>query len=162
MEENAHSDNNLSWQADEFYYHQKSMSWYLTALLSSVLIASVPWTVSGGDDYITSGIILISLIGLTIYASRKPQKKHFELSNTKLKINSESFDLLLFSRYWVEVFETHTQITLIGVRRTTLPISLNLKDKELTKKVLNILQTALPQTNPSNNPVDWLMRKVKF
>lgn len=155
-------NNNLSWKADDFYYHPKDFSWYLLALLISFVLALVPWLISGGEDLISPAVIFIALLGLIIYANRKPQKKNYQLTNTELKINSQKFDLFIFSSYWVEVFETHTEITLIGLKRTTLPVSLSLTDKELTKKIINILQTSLPQTNPSNNPVDWLMRKIKF
>lgn len=157
-----HAQNGISWEADDFYYHPKDFSWYLLAILASIPIALVPWLLSGRSDYLTPGIILIALFGLIIYAGRKPQRKHFELNSSRLKIESQSFDLLSFSSYWVEVFDTHTQVTFIAVKRTTMPISLCLTDKQTIKKILDILQTSIPQTNPSQNPADWLMRKIKF
>lgn len=157
-----HPTEGISWEADDFYYHPKNASWYILAILSSTLVAVIPWLISGKEDFISPAIILVALLGLTIYAGRKPQKKNFNLTNSRIKIDSQSFDLFSFSRYWVEVFDTHTQVTLVGIKRTAMPISLCIKDKELTKKVLDILQTSLPETNPSRNPADWLMRKVKF
>lgn len=165
MEDTDHNKGNqgtIVWQAEDFYYHPKNFTWYLSALLIALLIAGIPWIVSSRKDIISPIVILIALLAFIVYAGRKPQKKNFELSNSKLKIDSQSFDLLNFSRYWVETFETHTQITLIGVKRTAMPIGLCLQDKELTKKVLALLQTNLPESNPSRNPADWITRKIKF
>lgn len=162
MQSDHKPNDTLVWQADDFYFHPKNFVWYLASLLGSILVSSVPWLLSGREDYISPAVIFISLIALIIYGSRKPQKKNFELSGSSLKINSQSFDLLSFSRYWVETFDTHTQITLVGAKRTAMPIGLCLQDKELTKKVLNILQSSLPESNPSQNPADWLARKIKF
>lgn len=159
--EKNHSSN-LNWEADEFFYHPKGIGWYLISLISSLCIATLPWLMSGKKDYLASIVILLSLAALIIYAGRKPQKKAFSLSESTLKINSQSFDLLNFSRFWVEESGTHKQITLVGIKRTAMPISLYLQDKALADKVLRTLHNILPETEPSMNPVDWLMRKIKF
>jgi len=159
---NQQDHHNISWEADDFYYNPKNFSWYFLAILASFIFAAIPLVLSRGKEYFAPGIILVSLIGLVIYAGRRPEKKHFSLQNNNLTINSQKFDLHSFSRYWVEVFDTHTQVTLVGIKRTAMPISLCLTDKEVTKKVLNILQANIPETSPSKNPTDWLMRKIKF
>lgn len=152
----------LVWQAEDFYYHPKSFLWYLSALLITILIAGFAWLLSGRNDLLSPIAITLALLSFTVYAGRKPATKNFELNSTRLLINSQPFYLDNFSRYWVEEFDTHTQISIIGIKRTAMPIGLCLKDKDLTKKVLSILQTALPETNPSQNPADWLTRKIKF
>lgn len=159
---NNHHTDSLSWEANEFFYHPKGLGWYLTSLISSLFIATLPWLMSGRKDYSASFIILLSLVALIIYAGRKPQKKAFSLSESTLKVNSQNFDLLNFSRFWVEELGTHKQITLVGIKRTAMPISLFLQDQALADKVLKTLHNILPETEPSMNPVDWLMRKIKF
>jgi hypothetical protein len=155
-------DTILSWQAEEFYFHQKDFLWYLQAILAATAISILAWLISGGNDIISPIIIFVALLSLTVYASRKPKKKNFSLTPSRLKIDSQEFELFTFSRYWVETFDTHTQITLVGIKRTSMPVALYLTDKELTKKVLATLSLSLPQTNPSNNPADWIARKIKF
>ncbi len=163
-EEKFHNQDSskISWKADDFYYHSKSFGWYAAAIFSSFSIAIIPWLIGGRSDYIAPGVTLLALLGLTIYAGRRPEKKSFELSNSSIKINSQSFNLSSFSRYWVETYDTHTQITFVGVKRIAMPVSLCLEDKAITDKVLAILRNNLPETIPSNNIVDWLMRKIKF
>ncbi len=160
--QNHSNSNNVVWQAEDFYYHQKSPLWYLAALLITALIAGFAWLISGRNDILSPIAITLALISFTVYAGRKPATKNFELNNSRLLINSQPFYLDSFSRYWVEEFDTHTQISIIGIKRTAMPIGLCLQDKDLTKKVLSILQSALPETNPSQNPADWLTRKIKF
>jgi len=152
----------VNWEADDFFYHKKKFLWYLQALLVSVAIAAAPWLISGGTDYVSSGIILAGLLGLIFYASRKPEKKSYSISNSEITVNQQTFKLDSFARYWVEKFATHTQITLVGIKRTSMPITFYLTDKATEQKILAILRTKLPQSNPSNNPADWISRKVNF
>lgn len=152
----------ISWESDEFIYHPKSFFWYLQLVLGSLIISAIPWLISGRDDYISSIVILISLIALIIYAARKPKIKKYQLTNSTLRIDGQSFGLFEFSYYWIEEFDTHTQITLVGSKRTSMPVGFYIKDKQTVNKVLNLLQKSLPQTNPSQNPFDWLSRKLKL
>jgi hypothetical protein len=156
------TDSTLSWKADDFFFHQKDLVWFLQAILVAILIPLLAWLISGRNDFISPAIIFLALLGLIIYANRKPQQRTYTLTSSYLKIDSQKFELTSFSRYWLETFETHNQITLIGVKRTSMPIALYLTDKDLTKKILNNLSLSLPQTNPSNNPADWIARKIKF
>ncbi|MDQ5913706.1 MAG: hypothetical protein QG623_325 [Patescibacteria group bacterium] len=152
----------ISWQSEEFIYHPKSFIWYLQLILGSIIISSIPWLISGRDDFISPLIILISLLALTVYAARKPRVKKYDLTNSTLRVDGRSFGIFEFSYYWVEEFDTHTQITLVGNKRTSMPVGFYIKEKAVVNKVLNVLQKSLPQTNPSQNPFDWLSRKLKL
>lgn len=156
------NSNNIVWQSEDFYYHPKSFFWYFSALVITALIAGFAWLISGRNDILSPIAITLALISFTIYAGRKPAMKNFELNSRRLLIDSRPFYLENFSRYWIEEFDTHTQISLIGVKRTDMPIGLCIKDKSQAKKVLDILRSELPESNPSKNPADWLTRKIKF
>jgi hypothetical protein len=153
---------NLQWEADEFVYHPKSFFWYIQLILGSIVISLVPWVISGREDYISSIVIIIALLGLIIFAARKPHTRKYSLSNSSIRIDGQNFSMFDFSYYWVENFATHTQVTLVGAKRTAMPIAFYLKDEELIKKVLEILERQLPQTNPSQNPADWIARKLRL
>ena len=152
----------VSWRTEEFYYHPKSVLWYLTILLASIIMVPIPWLLSGRNDYISSAVILIAFIALTVYSSRKPQTRSYSLDNSKLNIDGQIFMLSNFSEYYVEVLDGYTQITLVGFERFSLPVGLYITDKELLKKIISVLSTQIPQTSPSNNPADWLARKIKL
>lgn len=152
----------VSWRADEFYYHPKNALWYLTVLLATIVMVPLPWLLSGRNDYISSGVILIAFIALTVYSSRKPQNRTYNLDVSKLNIDSQTFMLSNFSEYYVEVLDDYTQITLVGFDRFSLPVGLYVTDQELLKKIIAILSTQIPQTAPSKNPADWLARKIKL
>lgn len=152
----------LEWQATDFYYHPKGILWYLATIIIAGLVASVPWLLSGREDYISSGVIILAFLALIIYAGRKPQERSFALTDTRLSVQDKHFDLFTFSRYWVESFPTHTQITLVGLKRTEMPVTLYIEDQKTAKEVIERLRTLLPESNPSQNPADWLTRKIKF
>ena len=107
-------------------------------------------------------VIIVGLFGLIIYASRKPEQKNYSISDSEISINQQIFSLDSFARYWVEKFSTHTQIPLVGIKRTAMPITFYLTDKDTERRILAILRTRLPQSNPSSNPADWISRKVNF
>ncbi len=152
----------VNWKADEFFYNPKKLTWYLQAIPASLAIAAAPWLISGRTDYISSLVIIVGLFGLIIYASRKPEQKNYSISDSEISINQQIFSLDSFARYWVEKFSTHTQITLVGIKRTAMPITFYLTDKDTERRILAILRTRLPQSNPSSNPADWISRKVNF
>lgn len=152
----------LQWKAEEFFYHEKPLYWYPFLVLSGTLVAVIPWLISGKKDYISSLVIILSSIGLAAYSSRKPKTRDYALSTSSIHIDGKNFSTLDFAYYWVEEFSDHTQITLVGSKRTAMPISFYLKDKDLTDKVLDVLQQSLPQANPSKNPADWIARKLKL
>jgi hypothetical protein len=152
----------LQWQAEEFFYTEKSFFWYLALIFGGAIISLVPWLISGRKDLLSPLIIFISALSLIAYSARKPRIKSYSLTNSSLHINNQNFSLLDFSYYWVDNFQDHTQITLVGTKRTSMPITFYLKDATLTNKIITILQSKLPQTNPSKNPIDILARKLKL
>lgn len=152
----------LEWQSEEFFYHEKSFFWYLSLAFGGTIIAAVPWLISGRKDLITPIVILVASLSLIIYSARKPQTRHYSLSNSSIHIDNKNFSMLDFGYYWVEQLEGHTQITLVGAKRTAMPVTFYIKETDLATKIINILQQILPQTNPSRNPADWISRKLKL
>ncbi len=164
QQDNTIGRDSIEWESERFIHHKNSPLWYLGMLLGSVLVSLIPWLISGRKDYTSSAVIFIALIGLIFYTARKPKVKKYRLSSASIHIDGQNFSLMDFSYYWVEEFDNYSQITLVGRKRTAMPLGLYIKDedKELLTKILAILQKALPQTNPSNNPADWLARKLKL
>lgn len=162
LQNNEVGRSSIEWESEDFIYHPKNFLWYLGTIAGSVVISLIPWLISGFNDYISSGVIFIALISLIAYAARKPKMKKYRLNTAGIHIDGQNFSMLDFSYYWVEKFETYTQITLVGRKRTAMPVGIYSKDEELTKRILDIIQKALPQTNPSQNPADWLARKLKL
>lgn len=159
---NAIGRDAIEWESESFVYQENGFFWYIGMLLGSVVVSSVPWLISGRKDYLSSIIIFVSLLALIVYAARKPKVRKYRLSPASIHIEAQNFSLLDFAYYWVEKFDNYTQITLVGRKRTAMPVGLYIKDEEILKKVVGILEKVLPQTNPSNNPADWLARKLKL
>ncbi len=152
----------LEWQAEEFFYQEKSFFWYLSLIFGGAVIAAIPWIISGRKDLISPAIIFIASLSLIFYSARKPEIKTYSLTSSSVHVNKQNFSMLNFAYYWVEEFEDQTQITLVGAKRTSMPITFYLKDKKLIAQILEILQKCLPQTNPSRNPIDTIARKLKL
>ncbi len=149
----------ISWVAPEFIEHKKTIKWYLTLLLILVVMAVAIYFVI----HSIFPIVMILLVGLAfaIVAGRSPRTITYEISNTGISVGDRFNTFSEFKSFSVIDEGNLGSIVLNPFKRFVFPTTIyyDLKDEE---KIVSTLTQYLPLEEPANDPVDQLMRKLRF
>ncbi len=85
----------LAWEAPEFEYREKTVSWYwLSILIAAIVIAFAVWQ----NNFLFGFFVLIAEMLLIVWGNRKPRTVHFMLTENTLVIDGKK-------QYQVKDFE---------------------------------------------------------
>ncbi len=90
-------DSEISWQAPEFEYHKKSVTWYwITIIVAVLLLAIVIWQ----KNFLFGVFIIIAEVLLIIWGSKEPEMIDFKLTAERFLIGkSKSYSYQEIENY---------------------------------------------------------------
>ncbi|MDO8664530.1 MAG: hypothetical protein Q7K44_03250 [Candidatus Liptonbacteria bacterium] len=79
---------NIEWQAPEYEYHEKGVSWYWLSIIAAIVILSVAvWQ----KNFLFAVFVVIAEILMLVWAGRKPREISFSLNEKGLTISGNKF-----------------------------------------------------------------------
>lgn len=151
--------NPISWSASEFVEHQKDKSWFVGFAGLTVLIVAVIYLIT--QELITAVVILITAGLFAVSARRKPQTLEYLMDQSGITIGGKFYAYETFKSFSVFDDEAFSSIQLTSLKRFAIPVSLYYPPEE-EEKIIAMLGNFLPHEERSHDPVDRLMRKVRF
>jgi hypothetical protein len=150
----------IAWSASEFIAHQKSPVWYITLAAVAIIVAAFIFFVTGGD-VISTGVILFVAVVLGFAAARKPRTLPYRLDGEGLTVNTKFYDYSQFRSFAVVDDGAFSSIVFMPLKRfmSLLEVYYEPKDEE---KIVNLLSERLPLETHKLDPVDQLMRHIRF
>jgi hypothetical protein len=149
----------IHWTATEFVAHQKSMNWYLALTGVIAVLAFIAFWLT--PDPISSAVIVICGILFGVYAGHKPRELEYSIDSATLTIGSRHFPLAQFRSFTVVKESVATSITLLPLKRFAPALTLYF-DPEDEQPIVDTLSQRLPLEDRSHDPVDRLMRRIRF
>lgn len=149
----------VSWTASEFVDHEKNNSWYMSLAAITGVAVVVIYLIT--RDIVTALAILIAagLFGVT--ARRRPRTLQYELDSYGVHIGDKLYEYSAFKAFSVIEEGAFNSIQLMPLKRFLPPISLYFPpDQE--NQIIDTLGNYLPHEERSRDPIDRLMRKVRF
>lgn len=149
----------LSWTASEFIAHQKSFSWYLWLGVGAVILAGLIWLIA--KDIVSAIVVLGAAAAFGYFANRSPRQLSYNLDKSILTIGAKQYSLDTFRSFSIMPENAFTSISLMPLKRFA-PILSIYYSPENEQQIVTLLSGVLPFEERNHDPIDQLMRRVRF
>lgn len=154
-QENSYVD----WTASEYIDHQKSAQWYFALALVAVIFAFLLYLVT--QDWVSVVVVLIAVGLFGISGSKKPRTLEYRITNAGVRIADKLYayeELKLFS---IVTDGGMKSIQILPLKRFMPTLSIYYPP-ELEDSIFNTLADFLPHEELRHDPVDRLMKRLRF
>ena len=148
-----------NWSAKEFIEHKKSSQWYLIFVITVVVATTLVYLLAH-SIFVALMIFLIG-VAFGIAAGRHPKEIDYELNSFGIHIGKRDSSYSDFKSFSVIDEGDLGSISLNPLKRFVFPTTIyyDLKDEE---KIVKALIEHLPLEEPDDDPIDRLMRRLRF
>lgn len=160
VEVGAQNQNAISWTASEYIAHQKSGAWYAVLGVATLIFAALVYWITDGDIISVIVIVFAALVFGT-YAGKKPKEQAYAISPSGITIGSKTYSFSQLKNFSISEDGVFSSITFWPLKRflPTLSIYYDPKDEE---EIVTMLSSYLPMDTQKRDPIDNLMRKIRF
>lgn len=149
----------IQWTASEFVEHEKDKSWFVGFACLTILAVVVIYLIT--QEEITAIVVAITAGLFAVSARRKPQTLAYHMNQSGVTVGDRYYSYETFKSFSVLDDEAFSSIQLTSLKRFAIPVSLYYPPEE-EEKIIAMLGNFLPHEERSHDPVDRLMRKVRF
>lgn len=149
----------VTWTASEYIAHEKTAGWYLLLAVVVVGAAGVVYLLT--KEIVSTVVIVIMGAAFASFANRKPQELTYTLDSNGLKIGDKAFNYSQFKSFTIIEEGAIDSIMIMPLQRFMPPLSIYF-DPSDEEKITDALSGYLPYEDRKQDPVDRLMRKVRF
>jgi hypothetical protein len=100
---------NISWQAPQYIYKEKTPDWYWIVGIVTISITLVAIIL---NNLIFGILIIISSFTLSLFASRKPEIVTMEINGVGINTSKTDHPYTTLDSFWVETRDRHPRIIL--------------------------------------------------
>lgn len=158
--EPADAGDAIAWTASEYITHQKSMAWYGALTGGTLLFATVVYFLTGGD-IVSVVVIVIAAIIFGIYAGKTPKEQQYSVSSAGIMIGSKVYGFDQLKTFSITDEGAFSSITFWPLKRFMPAISVYY-DPQDEEKIVEVIANYLPLDTERRDPIDSLMRKIRF
>lgn len=149
----------INWTASEFVDHQKNSSWFMALIGIALLAIAIIYLMT--EDIFTVVVIAVAAALFGVTAVRKPRTLQYQLSSSGVTVGGKHFSYGMFKSFAVLEEGAFSSVQLIPLKRFMPPISLYYPpDQE--DQIVNMVGNYLPHEDRRHDPIDRLMRRVRF
>jgi len=152
-------DGIISWTASEFISHEKSIGWYGKLALGAVIIAALIYLLT--KDLISTTVVIVCALAFGAIAGRRPRQLRYQISNAGITIGQKQLTYAGFKSFSIVPEGAFSSIIFRPLKRfaplTTIYYSPNDEDQ-----ILDLLSQHLPFEDYKPDPVDNMMRRIRF
>jgi hypothetical protein len=153
------SEGTISWTASEFVAHEKSPGWYGILVLVSVIIAALIYLIT--RDIISTAVVIIAALAFAVLAGRKPKQLQYQLSNAGMTIGNKQFGYNMFKSFSVVPEGAFSSIVFRPLKRFS-PLTTIYYAPDDEEKIIILLSDHLPFEEHKPDPIDNMMRRIRF
>lgn len=149
----------ISWTASEFIDHEKPASWFMAVAGIAILLAGLVYLIT--RDFINAGVVIVVAVLFAASGARRPRTLEYGLSNQAITIGARTYGFHEFKSFAIMEEGAINSIQLFQFKRFSTPITLYFPhDQE--QAIVDFIGSYLPSETRSHDPIDRLMRKVRF
>jgi hypothetical protein len=149
----------VTWSASEFIEHEKQFGWFVGLALIAVVGCAIIFLIT--RDVFTTGALFVAAALFGVAAKRKPQVLQYSLSPTGIKIGNKVYQYERFKSFSVIAEGALNSIHLSPLGRIAPPLSLYFPPEQ-EEEIVSALANYLPHEDRTHDPVDRLMRRIRF
>jgi len=149
----------ITWTASEFIAHEKSAGWYVLFVLSAIIIAAIVYIIA--RDPVPSVAVLIGVLLLAYYASRRPQQQTYRLDASGLTIGNHHMPYHEFQSFAVLPEGAFVSIQFTPLKRFAMYTNIYVGPDD-EERIISFLSDHLPMEEGQTSLTDSLMRRIHF
>lgn len=149
----------ISWTASEYIDHEKNHSWYLGIGVLSIIVAIGAYLLTRD---IVSGVVILIAGGLLVAGgARKPRTLQFMIDTNGVQIGEKLYPYANFKSFAIMEEGAFSSIQLMPAQRFSPAVSLYYPPEQ-EELIVDSLGSFLPHEERQRDPIDRLMRRIKF
>lgn len=152
-------EGSIVWTASEFIAHEKAASWYGTLALVAVIATAFVYLLT--KDEISSVVVIVCALAFGFYAGRQPQQVRYVLADFGVGVGDKFYPFEEFRSFTIARDGAFSSIIFYPLKRFSTFTTIYYAP-ENEEQIVDILAERLPFEEHQPDPVDRLMRKVRF
>jgi len=154
-----HDPSVITWNASEFIDHQKNFIWFLPLTLVVILLSGLVYLTTRG--ILATLVILLGGVAFSLFARQKPRTLSYSLLPTTIVVGDKKYPYDDFKTFSIVQEGPIYSVFLEPIRRFMPPLSIYFPPEE-GEKIFDTLATHIPHQERQSDPVDSLMRRIRF
>ena len=153
--------NSVSWTASEYIAHDKTVVWYVTVTILTLIFAGLIYFFDSTNSLFSPILVVIAGIIFMVAASRKPKVLEYLIDDSGLHVGQKLYSYAQFKSFALVQDGPITTIVFIPLQRfvPTLTVYFDPKDQDV---IVDSLSVYLPVENRKMDVIDSIMRKIRF
>jgi len=150
----------ITWQAPEFEYREKNISWYwLSIIITSTILGFAVWQ----RNFLFALFILVGEILILFWAGQKPKTRSFALKEKGVEIDGKLYEFTAMDTWSLryETDDAFAYFTLRFKQRVRPPLALLVPPNTMVA-VQKALTLILTQTEAEDSLMDTLQKFFRF
>ncbi len=149
----------VHWTASEYIDHKKSALWYVALVLATIFVSGIIYLI--GRDVLTVVALVVVATSFGFFASRPPQTLNYVIERRGIVIGDKLYPYSILRTFSIQPERGFSSLQLIPLKRFMPAISVYYPpDQE--EKIVNALNSYLPHEQRKPDPIDRLMRHIRF
>ena len=158
--ESAHQAVAVEWTASEYIAHHKSPGWFLLVGAGTAGAAILTYLITNGD-IISSVVVAIAGTAFGTFGARQPQVLRYRVDENGMHIGAKLYPYADLKSFAILEEGAMDSIMLLPLKRFMPAISVYFAPED-EQKIVDVLSSYLPMEQRSLDPVERLMRKMRF
>ncbi|MGH7196936.1 MAG: hypothetical protein ACREGJ_04210 [Candidatus Saccharimonadales bacterium] len=148
----------ISWEASEYIHHSKDIVWFVGfGLIVAVLIGVAIWLAS----WTFLALVVVMAVAFVIFALRQPRVVHYSLTDRGVQIGEKTYDYTDFRAFGVVPDGGIYSVMLVPTKRFMPAVTMYFAEED-GEKIVDVLSVHLPMEEFNQDPIDQLMRRLRF
>lgn len=152
-------DGAITWEADEYLVHEKSARWYGLVAVCAVVIAGAVYFLN--KDVLTASMVLVSLVGLAFFASRRPRRQQFVVAPEGVQVGRMFYPFADFRSFALSDEKIGRNLVLVSFKRFVPPVNVYIPE-EFETMVVDMVASILPMEPHKPDLVERFVGKIHF
>lgn len=149
----------VSWSASEFIDNEKNAGWFIA--LAGITAGAVALIYLITRDLVTVFVVIMAATLFGVTAKRKPRTLQYQLDHMGVNIEGKLYPYDSFKSFAMMHEGAFNSIQLMPLKRFMPPISLYYPP-ESEDQIMTTLGSYLPHEDRTHDPIERLMRRVRF
>ena len=149
----------FSWIGPEFISFDKSSTWYLAFVTTSILLGALIYFLT--KDVISAATVVIAIAIVGGYSLRKPKNISYLVSESGVVIGNKSYSFEEFRSFTLNEEGKYLNITFLPLKRFATASGIFYEGQE-ADNLINFLSDRLPQEQHKPDLLDIFMQRIKF
>lgn len=152
--------NTVEWQASEFIEHQKSSQWFVAFGIGTLVMGVLVFFITQHSIFSTV-VVVLAAITFAMYAHQKPRTLKYRLGASSITIGDKQYKYDDFRTFSVMQEGMLQSIVLQPLKRFMPPLTLYFANED-GEKIFDVLAKHIPHEERRPDPIDNLMRRIRF